>query len=233
VKQSSHSVVRATGAAAVRSDRRFGGPRYLSSPSAALGCGAALIVAVVVVGFAIPTGPRPLDQAWAELMADSQTGARHSLALVFNALGRGLALVILAAIGMVLAASRRWQALAAYCVAEGLTTLIVYLIKSAVGRPRPPDQLLHVASASYPSGHTASAGATSVALVLLFTAPGRHRRRWWALAALGTTAMAWSRTYLQVHWLTDVIAGAMLGVGVTLVVFAVTQLGHDRFSDPR
>ena len=36
--------------------------------------------------------------------------------------------------------------------------------------------------------------------------------------------MAWSRTYLQVHWLLDVIAGSLLGSGVTLLVFAGLQL---------
>lgn len=30
--------------------------------------------------------------------------------------------------------------------------------------------------------------------------------------------MAWSRTYLQVHWLLDVTAGSILGVGVALGV---------------
>ena len=36
--------------------------------------------------------------------------------------------------------------------------------------------------------------------------------------------MAWSRTYLQVHWLLDVLAGSLLGAGVALVVFAALQL---------
>jgi membrane-associated phospholipid phosphatase len=35
--------------------------------------------------------------------------------------------------------------------------------------------------------------------------------------------MAWSRTYLQVHWLSDVAGGSMLGIGVALVVFAEVQ----------
>ena len=59
--------------------------------------------------------------------------------------------------------------------------------------------------------------------VLLFTTPGTHRRWWWALASLGVVGMAWSRTYLQVHWLTDVIAGALLGSSISLLVFAIAQ----------
>ena len=64
---------------------------------------------------------------------------------------------------------------------------------------------------------------TCVALVLLFTTPGPRRRWWWTLAGLGVVGMAWSRTYLQVHWLTDVIAGALLGSGISLLVFAIAQ----------
>jgi membrane-associated phospholipid phosphatase len=48
------------------------------------------------------------------------------------------------------------------------------------------------------------------------------------LASLGVVGMAWSRTYLQVHWLTDVIAGALLGSGISLLVFAIAQLHESR-----
>lgn len=42
-------------------------------------------------------------------------------------------------------------------------------------------------------------------------------------ASLGFVGMAWSRTYRQGHWLTDVIARAILGVGISLLVFAIAQ----------
>ena len=59
--------------------------------------------------------------------------------------------------------------------------------------------------------------------MLLFTAPGSRRVLWWTVAALGIAGMAWSRTYLQVHWLSDVVAGSLLGVGVSLLVFGGAQ----------
>ena len=114
--------------------------------------------------------------------------------------------------------------LLAFILVEALTPLLVNLIKLLVGRERPPAALIEAHGSSYPSGHAAYAGATTVILVLLFTTPGRTRRAWWAVAAVATAAMAWSRTYLQVHWLSDALAGATLGVGVALLSAAVVQI---------
>jgi undecaprenyl-diphosphatase len=87
---------------------------------------------------------------------------------------------------------------------------------------------VHAAGGSYPSGHASYAASTAVAAVLLFSAPGGRRLVWWLLAALAIAAMAWSRTYLHVHWLTDVLAGTALGVGVSLASFAAVQLSRLR-----
>jgi undecaprenyl-diphosphatase len=50
------------------------------------------------------------------------------------------------------------------------------------------------------------------------------------VAAVATAGMAWSRTYLQVHWLTDVVAGAILGLAVTFTTFATVQILQARRS---
>jgi len=200
--------------------------QYVKRPRVVLGLGVTLVVLVALVGLVIPARPLDVDLRWLEAMRDVQTRALQDVALVFNYLGRGLGRALsLGVIGVVLAVGRRWWALLAFAVAESVTPIANNLTKHLVDRPRPPGGLLQAAGSSFPSGHVAYAGATAVALVLLFTRPGAHRRVWWILAALAVAGMAWSRTYLQVHWLTDVVAGALLGVGITLVSFATTQLG--------
>jgi membrane-associated phospholipid phosphatase len=194
-------------------------------PARGLFAGIVLLGVVAVMALAMPTEPLGVDQRWSEAMLDIRTPFLTHVALVFNWLGRGLGWALsLAAVAIVLSARRRWAALLAFGVTEALTTLSSTLLKILVGRPRPPDGLVHPVGSSFPSGHAAYAGATCVALVLLFTVPGPRRRWWWALAAVGILGMSWSRTYLQVHWLSDVIGGSLLGVGIALVVFAGVQL---------
>jgi membrane-associated phospholipid phosphatase len=184
---------------------------------------------VLLLALFIPAGPLSLDSRWSELMQDIQTPILHHLALVFNALGRGLWRgLTLAGVGLVLLVARRWAALISFAVAESLTPLLSNLLKALVTRPRPAGAMLTPHGSSFPSGHAAYAGATAVALVLLFSRPGRKRPLWWALAAVITAGMAWSRTYLQVHWLSDVFAGSLLGIAVALGSFAAAQILLER-----
>jgi undecaprenyl-diphosphatase len=171
----------------------------------------------------VPLEPLAIDQRWSEVMQDVQSRLLTDVALVFNALGRGLGSALsLALVAIVLLVARRWFALVAFAVAEGITTLSSTVIKALVGRPRPPDGLVDPVGSSFPSGHAAYAGVTCVALVLLFTAAPRSR--WlWLLAAAGIVGMAWSRTYLPVHWLSDVVGGSALGIGLALTVFGGAQ----------
>ncbi len=90
------------------------------------------------------------------------------------------------------------------------------LLKNIVGRIRPydvdPSVLLlieRLSDFSFPSGHTLASVGASVALTV--------RHRWAGIAALVLSAViAFSRLYLFVHYPTDVLAGAVLGVGTGL-----------------
>ena len=198
--------------------------RYFSRPLDAAWTGVALLGAVGLGAILIPSGPLAIDQRWADAMRDVHSEFLRQVALVCNALGIWpWHIAALGVIGLVLLATRRLLALIAFAVAEALAPLLSSLLKALVDRPRPPGGQVHPVGSSYPSGHATDAGTTAVALVLLFTVAGPGRRPWWIVAGLGIVVMAWSRTYLQVHWLSDVVAGAALGIGVALVVFGAAQ----------
>jgi membrane-associated phospholipid phosphatase len=208
------------------------GEETFARPRMTVRFASALIGLVLLLAILLPDGPLGIDERWSELMRDAETSLLTHVALVFNAVGHGiLRALTTAGVGLVLLIRHRRGALLAFVIAEALTPLLVNVIKLLVGRERPPGAMIEAHGSSYPSGHAAYAGATVVILVLLFTKPGRHRRAWWAVAAVATVGMAWSRTYLQVHWLSDAVAGATLGVGVALLSLAVVQILSTRWRE--
>lgn len=194
-------------------------PEFFTEPRRALALGAGFLAFVLLLAAGAPAGPLPVDRHF----TGGSNAVLHHVALVFNFLGTGLgSIVSLTALAVVLVLKRRFVPLLVAALAEALTTTATFALKRTVERPRPPDPLVHVAGYSFPSGHASYAAVTAVALVLLFTHPGR-RRLWWPLAVLAIAGMCWSRVYLQVHWFSDVLAGALLGSGIALVCFAAVS----------
>jgi undecaprenyl-diphosphatase len=84
--------------------------------------------------------------------------------------------------------------------------LTVELLKRVTFRAR-PDGTRRQSNAAFPSSHVANAFAVA------FVLARRWRRLWPAVFPLAI-AVAWSRIYLDRHWLSDVVAGALLGAGL-------------------
>lgn len=108
---------------------------------------------------------------------------------------------------------RRPGVFVAVLAAVAVSDLLAELGKLIVQRHRPFETQLGPPSRahSFPSGHTATSFAA--ATVLSFLAP-RWRVPFFVLAGL----IAFSRVYNAMHYPTDVLAGAVLGVLVGLAV---------------
>ncbi len=106
-------------------------------------------------------------------------------------------------------------------------------VKAAYDRPRPPGSLIETSAAAFPSGHAIAAAVTAVGLVLVLAHPGPSRWRWEVRAVVFTGVMALSRVYLRAHWLSDTVAGALLGAGLALGWPALLMVLRERWPTGR
>jgi membrane-associated phospholipid phosphatase len=81
--------------------------------------------------------------------------------------------------------------------------VVVEITKRVTNRAR-PDGEHHRSNAAFPSSHAANAFALAVVLAR------RMRRGAWAFLLIAAV-IAFSRLYLDRHWLSDVLAGAVIG----------------------
>ena len=123
------------------------------------------------------------------------------------------ALCVVLVVSQTIAERSAW--VTAFVVAVmGGEELLTLTVKDLAHRVRPAfNPAAATLGPSFPSGHSATAAAFYACAALLI---GRHRRRpaRAALAGLAVglaVAVAASRVLLDVHWLTDVIAGVALG----------------------
>ena len=117
---------------------------------------------------------------------------------------------------LLLAWRRHWLRVAAFTLAVVTSELFIGPIKDLTDRARPPGALIETTAASFPSGHAIATAVTAVGLVLVLAHPGPSRWRWEVNAVIFTSVMALSRVYLRAHWLSDTVAGALLGAGLAL-----------------
>jgi undecaprenyl-diphosphatase len=129
---------------------------------------------------------------------------------------------------IVLAARRRYLQLTAFALAVITSEVLIGTLKAAYHRPRPPGSLIATSGATFPSGHAIAGAVTAVGLVVVLLPPGRDRWKWEVRAVAIAVFMALSRVYLRAHWLSDVLAGGLLGAALALGWPAVLQAAFRR-----
>lgn len=168
-------------------------------------------------------GPLGIDEWWHGVAAATRGSAPYAVAVFMAEVGGGVGAAACTAIAAALLfAVRRPRDAVAVATTMLLGVLCSEIVKALVLRPRPWDQLYASHGGSYPSGHSMGAAALAVSLALVvagFRTLPRAAARWAAAAAAcWILLMMWSRTALHVHWLSDTVAGALLGICVAVVV---------------
>ena len=181
-------------------------------------------LAVSLAGFAllaVAYDEEPLasvDRAAAERVASSMPSWAEWLARPPSWFGGWIGMTALVLVVLVvLVRERSWIDLAFFGAALAGSQIVVALLKVWFDRPRPHlgSVIALPPSASFPSGH-ATAGVASLGAAVVLAAerlPSQRARTWlWTLAVVGGLAVGLSRIVLNVHYVTDVLAGWCLGL---------------------
>lgn len=177
-------------------------------------------------------GVQNFDESILKWIETIRTPFWNSMMLDITALG-GLALTIV--LGLL--------AVAVFLLSEDIAAAIHLVLTSAGGfyisiwtkgiisRPRPSiiPQLIHASGFSYPSGHSITSAAIYVTMAILAC---RHYKQFktrvmlLALAAIMICLISFSRIYLGVHYPSDTMSGALIGIAWSLFMAALFSKTH-------
>ncbi len=167
-----------------------------------------------------------LDRDVAEWVAESMPGWVEWLARPPSWLGGWIGMIPIC-VGLVLllvATHRRAEAVWAAVTLAGIHLVVTPLLKDVFDRPRPDEgsAVPLPSSDSFPSGHASGAAVTFGLLAALGAERWPSRARlFWSTAVTLALVVGASRVVLNVHYVTDVLAGFALGLawlGAALLV---------------
>jgi len=189
------------------------------------------LIATTAVLVAMTIGPareliERVDEWWLDLMVDAEVGGLTTLAKVLAYAGSAWATMpARLAIAVWLGRRAAWDRLGVWLVAIFISEATLTILKAAFDRARPPAELSQavVSSASFPSGHTVEAMAVAIALVYVFAKAGKPARHWFYVAVGYGLVMALSRTFLRVHWLSDVVVGTVIGATAAMAAVWIVE----------
>ncbi|WP_068273487.1 phosphatase PAP2 family protein [Aldersonia kunmingensis] len=189
-------------------------------------------VGIVALALAYNGAPFNVDQAVMDWVfanrSDALTPHVHVISELF---GPELVTMWTIVIAVVLACRDRTAYRAVTVLAAVVSAgVVTETLKLIVSRPRPP-MAYHLATEeithSFPSGHATGTSALAFTTAIVATVGARRevRRLAIVMAVLITAMVAGTRLYLGVHWVTDVAAGAAIGVVAALLVPDVINAG--------
>lgn len=191
----------------------------------------ALIVGLGALTDSVTEGEtQGLDVQVTRFLATHRDPVLNSIALAFTHLGDFASVVVITLAGLAYNLWRRFYRSAGALAASVIGGFgLNVLLKNVFHRPRPlvDYRLVQEIGFSFPSGHAMVAAAlyTTLAFVLLRHIRDRGARRAIVVVTIILAiGIATSRVYLGVHYLTDVLAGALAGGLWALTLMLLLEL---------
>lgn len=145
------------------------------------------------------------------------------LAFITSLGNAGIIWIVLAVVLLILPKTRKTGIIAAAALLMDLI-LCNLILKNLVARVRPYDVNTAIAilikkplDFSFPSGHTAASFAAMTALFLA------KMKKAWIAALVLAVMIAFSRLYFYVHYPTDVLGGAVVGILSGIIGYAIVE----------
>ncbi len=145
------------------------------------------------------------------------------LAFITSLGNAGIIWIVLAVVLLILPKTRKTGIIVAAALLMNLI-LCNLILKNLVARVRPYDVNTAIAilikkplDFSFPSGHTAASFAAMTALFLA------KMKKAWIAALVLAVLIAFSRLYFYVHYPTDVLGGAVVGILSGIIGYAIVE----------
>jgi undecaprenyl-diphosphatase len=160
------------------------------------------------------------------LAQSGRTPTLDAIARMASEIGsvNGNAIICILGVALVWAVSRRWWMGALPAVALALHVAVHIATSTLIARPRPTVETLDIGqpTASFPSGHMGATTAQLLVLVLFFCL--RVESRAWRAVVIAMVGgyllvLGWSRVYLGMHHVSDVVWGVVNGVACGLIAW--------------
>ena len=183
----------------------------------------------LVTGPLAGTAVADADRDVATWLVDQRTPTLNDWSHLGGMLADTLVKIIVTAIiaGIMLLVWRSWREPFIVAAALVLEASVFITTTWIVSRPRPDVERLDSSpvGSSFPSGHVAAAVAYGAVAVVVFQRVRNRVVR--AIVVVVIVAVpvivAWARMYRGMHYLTDVIAGALLGAASVIAVVVVVR----------
>lgn len=166
-------------------------------------------------------------------LANAKAAMLHSPALTkimffITNIGSTISMLVLSVLVIgFLAYKKRWQNICLFAAGMAGGLILELLLKMLVHRVRPENSLINEVGYSFPSGHATLAIIFFSLLIYIFR-DDIKKELWKHVFMISCIVLAlligFSRIYLNVHWLSDVIGGFALGLLWLSITIAVSKV---------